>query len=60
MNKKRPEWILGSVLLFLAGVVFVPKYLKKFSGEIYKKSNGRTHFQVAGPKIVKKDTKMEE
>ena len=56
-DQKRMVWIVGSVVLLMAGVFLVPKLLKKYTGKLYKNSHKDIDFDDFGPEIVIKHTK---
>ena len=61
MQKERKiSWFLGSVAMLIIGIVIVPKFLKRITGEIYKKHHENFDFENFGPEVVKKDTEEEK
>lgn len=55
-DKKKLIWISGSIIVFLAAVIVVPKLMKKYTGKLYKNSHKTIDFEDFGPEIVKKET----
>ncbi|MBQ8597063.1 MAG: hypothetical protein IJ409_04655 [Lachnospiraceae bacterium] len=59
MNKERKHtvwWLLGSMIMMIAGFILMPKIIKIISAKLYKYSSGEIIIYDHKPEIVRRDT----
>lgn len=62
MKNENLLYVIGSVVLMVAGFIFIPPLMKKYTNKAYKKScsSEEIDFDNLGPEIVKKSKDEEE
>ncbi len=55
-DKKKIVLVVVFVVVLIAGIIVIPRLLKKYTGKLYKNTHGEIDLENMGPEIIKKET----